>query len=167
MVAISPVTPADVLALRPIFLEMDEFYGEPSPESAETKIRNIHAALFGDPPAAHALAAREGSTVVGVACYSFLWPAALTSRSLYLKELYVSHDYRHSGIGRLLMAKLFDVATESGCTRVEWTTDQDNLLAQSFYENLGFKPSPAKLFYRADQGSFRTPASESSGGRPV
>jgi ribosomal protein S18 acetylase RimI-like enzyme len=164
MVAISPVTPADVSALGRIFQEMDEFYGESDPESAETKIRNIRSALFGDPPAAYALAAREGSTVVGVACYSFLWPAALTSRSLYLKELYISHGCRRSGIGRLLMAELFDVAADAGCTRVEWTTDNDNLIAQGFYENLGFKPSAAKLFYRADQSSFRILDSESSDG---
>jgi len=35
-----------------------------------------------------------------------------------------------------------------GCTRIEWTTDTGNLAAQRFYESLGARPLPTKLFYR-------------------
>jgi GNAT superfamily N-acetyltransferase len=41
-----------------------------------------------------------------MASYSFLWPAAGVTRSLYLKELYVAQDWQRQGIGKLLMDSL-------------------------------------------------------------
>ena len=46
------------------------------------------------------------------------------------------------------MNRLFAVAAEKGCSRVEWTTDADNTSTRAFYEALGATPLPAKIFYR-------------------
>jgi GNAT superfamily N-acetyltransferase len=68
--------------------------------------------------------------------------------SLYLKELYVADAYRRACTGRLLMDGLYDVARRRGLSRVEWTTDTSNQGAREFYEALGAKPVPSKIFYR-------------------
>jgi ribosomal protein S18 acetylase RimI-like enzyme len=94
------------------------------------------------------------SQVAGLATYSFVWPARGVTRSLYMKELYVAGAYRGQGVGKLLMRAIFDVAAQRGCSRVEWTTDTDNPVAQAFYAKLGLSSRPSKIFYRVeDTGS--------------
>ena len=51
----------------------------------------------------------------GMASYSFLWPAAGLTRSLYLKELYVAQDWQRQGIG-LFGPEIFRVGF---CTGVQ------------------------------------------------
>ncbi len=43
-------------------------------------------------------------------------------------------DHRGSAV---MMAQIFKVAKDNDCSRVEWTTDDDNAEAQCFYEKLG------------------------------
>jgi GNAT superfamily N-acetyltransferase len=130
-----------------LFDEMDEFYGD-TPEAPERRSRQITSVLFADPPSAYAILAWHQDRLTGFAAYSYLWPASGTSRSLYLKELYVTQDARRTGTGALLMRELFRHAVASGCTRVEWTTDAANEEAQAFYDALGVKPDKSKIFYR-------------------
>jgi ribosomal protein S18 acetylase RimI-like enzyme len=148
MFTVTRAAPEDVLALAELFREMDDFYDVISPESVQTKADRINSVLFANPPQAYALLARDGSHLGGFAAYSFLWPAIQATKSLYLKELYVSKSHRRSGIGKMLMAQIFKIATENDCSRVEWTTDSDNTDAQRFYESLGFVSLPSKVFYR-------------------
>jgi len=155
MAVVMHALPTDASALADLFREMDKFYGETTDESVEAKTENINRALFSDHPRVYALVARESDVIVGFASYSFLWPAAMSTKSLYLKELYVKQGHRNTGIGRLLMAYVFRVALESDCSRVEWTTDQDNQDAQAFYEKLGFPQSTSKVFYRAGRDSLQ------------
>ena len=132
-------------ALADLLAERDRFYGvtRPDPEPAA-----IADALFGPVPAGRALAAVHDGAVVGLAAYSFLWPAAGVTRSLYLKELFVRAAARRLGIGKLLMRELQAVAAEHRCSRVEWTADTDQPDAQRFYAALGAEVLATKLFYR-------------------
>jgi GNAT superfamily N-acetyltransferase len=150
VITISAATPADLQALAELMQEMDDFYGEMTRESLAVKADNIQAALFSDLPGACALLARQGPVLAGFASYSYLWPAVASTKSLYLKELYVRKDCRKSGIGSLLMKAMLHVAREAGCSRVEWTTDESNTDAREFYSGLGVHVQPSKLFYRAE-----------------
>ena len=114
--------------------------------------------LFGTPPLAYALIARDEDKPAGLAAYSFLWPAAGVTASLYLKELYVAQAYRRSGVGRILMAGLRDIARRRGLSRVEWTTDTSNQGAQAFYEALDARPLTSKIFYRISGEDITGPA---------
>jgi GNAT superfamily N-acetyltransferase len=116
----------------------------------ETRVGQISDALFASPPAAYALLAWDDAQLVSFAAYSFLWPAVGLTRSLYLKELYIAEAQRGEGVGKLILRAIFETAERSGCSRVEWTTDTDNIGAQGFYERLGMQGHPAKLFYRAE-----------------
>jgi GNAT superfamily N-acetyltransferase len=147
LAVLSAATPGDAEVIAALCAEMDAFYGD---ETAPLGLRlaQIRAALFTDPPPARALLAWEGGELAGFASYSFLWPAVGLSVSLYLKELYVATAFRRSGIGSLLMQGLSGIAAENGCSRIEWSTDQDNPGAQAFYAALGVEPATSKLFYR-------------------
>jgi GNAT superfamily N-acetyltransferase len=148
-ISLVPATPADADAIARLAAEMDMFYGDVRPDTTQQRAAAIGAALFADPPLAYMLLARdEDGELAGFASYSFLWPAVGLSASLYLKELYVTAARRRHGVGELLMQSLYRIAAERGCSRVEWTTDQDNAGAQAFYDALGAKPQASKIFYR-------------------
>ena len=154
MITVSPAEPRDAAAIAALLEELGRYYGATEPESLDRRITQINEAIFGRPPAAYVLLARDGRQVAGLAAYSFLWPAVGTTRSLYLKELYVPDAYRRQGIGRLLLRAVFETAAGLGCSRVEWTTDAGNTGAQAFYARLGLPNHPVKVFYRVeDTGS--------------
>jgi GNAT superfamily N-acetyltransferase len=160
MIKVTSASPRDVLALAELMEEMDRFYGAVDAEPLNERVRQINDALFSSPAAAHTLLAWDGTQLAGMAAYSFLWPAAGLTRSLYLKELYVSEGHRRRGVGKLLMEALFETAGKHDCSRVEWTTDSDNADAQAFYEMLGLPRHPSKVFYRLEDtgGGFQIPA---------
>ncbi|MCZ4096647.1 GNAT family N-acetyltransferase [Streptomyces sp. So13.3] len=145
MVNIERATAADAETISELLGEIEAYYGG---ESVPGDIDQIHAALFSALPMATVLLAREGGDVVGLASYSFLWPAAGAEASLYLKELYVRETARRRGVAGVFMAKLREAADEAGCTRIEWTADRDNPPALAFYEAFGAEPRDGKVFYR-------------------
>lgn len=153
MITVSPAEPGDVAAIAAVLEDLNRFYGVPESGSPDQRIGRISEAIFASPPAAYVLLARDGSTVAGLAAYSFVWPSVGPTRSLYLKELYVPDAYRRQGVGVLLMKAIFETAAKLGCARVEWTTDTGNTAAQAFYARLGLPVHP-KVFYRVtDTGS--------------
>jgi GNAT superfamily N-acetyltransferase len=153
VVVVSPAEPKHVEAIAQLFEEMDRFYGDTTNHSLDVRVRQITDALFGDASAGSALLAWDSDELVGLAAYSFLWPAIGVSRSLYLKELYVGEVHRRKGVGKLLMDALFEVAKNYDCTRVEWTTDDTNENAQQFYNDLGVPVDTSKIFYRIEIGT--------------
>lgn len=142
--------PEDIEALAELLAEMDRFYGATEVDPLEERVRQIREALFSAPAAASVLLARDDAELAGFAAYSFLWPAVGLTRSLYLKELYVAGQYRRRGVARQLMSALLDVASQHGCSRVEWTTDTGNDGALAFYDDLGVPVNKGKVFYRVE-----------------
>jgi GNAT superfamily N-acetyltransferase len=66
----------------------------------------------------------------------------------FLKELYVRHHRRRSGLGKKLMARLAALARQEGQGRIDWTVDADDVRLQLFYEMLGGRAVPEKRFFR-------------------
>lgn len=130
--------------------EMNRYYGATQFEPVEVRTAQVREALFGSRPSAAALVARGDHRLLGLACYSLLWPAVGTTSSLFLKELYVAEAARGQGVGRALMARLFVVAVECGCSRIEWMTERINTGAQAFYARLGHEPIDEKIVYRVE-----------------
>ena len=147
-VAVRAAAPEDIDAFVDLLAEMKHFYGAQDLGPVDQSRLSIDEALFSDAPSAFALLAWRGPTPVGLATYSYHWPALGLTRSLYLKELYVSAPARRLGAGRALMRALFEVASRQGCSRVEWTTDVPNTDAQDFYKRLGALPDQSKVLYR-------------------
>ncbi len=158
MTVVNPAEPAHVEAIATLAEEMDRFYGATEVEPLDLRVRQINEVLFGNPPSAYALLAWDDDVLVGFAAYSFLWPAIGLTRSLYLKELYVIEAARRTGVGKLLMRHLYEIAVKQDCTRVEWTTDSGNTDAQRFYAELGVRVSESKLFYRIEGEELRRAA---------
>ncbi|MER6076989.1 cyclophane-containing RiPP N-acetyltransferase HaaN [Streptomyces sp. NPDC001833] len=156
-VTIRPAEKRDVPAMAELIEEIERYYGTTDADIQPLHERRVQVeeALFGSPPLASALLVEDDSgDIVGLAAYSFLWPAAGSTHSLFLKELYVRDTLRRQGIGARLMDELRALAAgRPGCSRVEWMADRDNPGAPAFYEALGFTESDGKIVYRVDSGS--------------
>jgi GNAT superfamily N-acetyltransferase len=150
VITLAPAKPADVAAMASLLAELDEYYGGTREEPSDERLHLISDAVSGPSPSAHVLLAWDDDRLVGLASYSFLWPAAGVTRSIFLKELYVVKQSRHRGVGQLLMSELCRIALDNDCSRVEWAADTDNPIALQFYETLGVPPNQTKLFYRLD-----------------
>lgn len=148
MITLAAARSEDAAQLAGLMDELEQFYGGTPAEALDEKVAQISEALFGERPAAEAMLAWDGDKLVGFASYSFHWPAAGFTTSLFLKELYVAQAYRRCGIGRQLMMALEKVARARGCSRFEWGTDTDNEAAQRFYASLGASQSTGKIAYR-------------------
>lgn len=148
MLTVVPAEEEHLSALVELLAEMDRYYGVTELETLESRVHQTRDALFGDVPAGAALLAWHDNRLVGLAAYSFLWPAVGMTRSLYLKELYVAEDARRLGVGSLLMSRLNDIARKHRCSRVEWTTESTNEDAQRFYSRIGATMNKDKVFYR-------------------
>lgn len=153
MITVTAMVEADIPAVVALAEEMDRFYGVTEFEPAKVRAAQVKAMIFCDPPAPHILLARDDERVIGMASYSFLWPAVGLTQSLFLKELYVAQAYRRQGVGRLLMRHLFDLAAKTGSSRVEWMTEQTAADAQAFYASLGHAPMTGKVVYRVEGGA--------------
>ncbi|WP_438491838.1 cyclophane-containing RiPP N-acetyltransferase HaaN [Streptomyces asiaticus] len=149
-VTIRPAEKRDASALADLIEEIERFYGSTEVQPAEERRSQVEEALFGAPPLASALLVEdEAGDIVGLAAYSFLWPSAGSTHSLFLKELYVRDSLRQQGIGTQLMNQLRLIAeARPGCSRLEWMADRDNPGAQAFYRALGFSESDGKIVYR-------------------
>lgn len=153
MLTVASALPKEVMAIASLLEELEAFYGGHIEEQPiDERCTQIDHILFGERPVAHVLLAKVDGLPVGLASYSYLWPAVGLTRSLYLKELFVSEPHRRRGVGAALMRELVAVATTSGCSRVEWTTDRDNSLAIKFYDGQAFLRNDGKVLYRLALG---------------
>lgn len=75
----------------------------------EERRAQVEEALFGSPP----LVEDEAGDIVGLAAYSFLWPSAGSTHSLFLRELYVRDTLRRQGFGARVMDELRAVASQA------------------------------------------------------
>jgi GNAT superfamily N-acetyltransferase len=147
VVVVTPASPGDAEAIA-LAEDMDRFYGATEIEPLDLRVRQITDAIFTAQPSAYALLAWQDDQLVGFAAYSFLWPAAGLTRSVFLKELYVVEAVRRAGVGKQLMQALFEIAAKNDCSRVEWQTEMTNEAARSFYTGLGVSELDGKVFYR-------------------
>jgi ribosomal protein S18 acetylase RimI-like enzyme len=158
-ISVGPATESDAESLADLIDELEAFYDVPTVEGRQERVAQIRMLVFGAIPAGHVLLAREDDAsdatsehgidrVVGMAAYSYLWPAVGTTRSVFLKELFVPARARRRGVGRLLMTSLQEIAAQHGCSRVDWTTDRENVEAQAFYAAMGFEIAEQKIYYR-------------------
>lgn len=149
-ITVAPATTADAEDLTDLMEELDSFYGAPPTDPREQRIDHIRKLVLTGHSSPAVILARDGQETLGMAAYSFLWPAIGVTQSLFLKELYVREHARRRGIGRLLMNQLRHIANENGCSRVEWATDINNQPAQRFYQAQGFTIHTGKVFYRVE-----------------
>ena len=101
-----------------------------TPERLETE-------LFGDSPTCECLIGEQDGQPVGFALFFHNFSTFLCRKGLYLEDLFVRPAARGTGMGKLLLQRLAQVAVERGCGRFEWSVLDWNVDAQAFYKRMG------------------------------
>jgi ribosomal protein S18 acetylase RimI-like enzyme len=90
-------------------------------------------------PLEGAVAVNDDDTMIGFAHYREV-PRTLTAdRGLFLDDLFVAEDARHTGAGRALIEFTKDFARQKKLTQVQLVTAKDNSTAQKLYDQVGTK----------------------------
>lgn len=113
------------------------FYGRHGATALADSITDSTWRRFLDPAEpVHALVAERDATLVGVAHYLFHRSTILVEPTCYLQDLYTVEAARGMGIGRLLIAAVYQAASAAGATRVYWQTHESNATAMRLYDQV-------------------------------
>ncbi len=132
---IRPASPDDIETLHRFIVELAEV--EEFPGEVTARPEDVAEALFGDRPVAEAVVAMVEEKPAGFALFYPTYSTILGRRGMHLEDLYVSAEHRGSGVGRALLAHLAEIASRTGCGRMEWWVLRSNSSAIRFYRRLG------------------------------
>ena len=97
----------------------------------------LEAELFGDKPTCECLIGEQDGEPVGFALFFHNFSTFLCKKGLYLEDLFVLPTARGTGLGKLLLQRLAQIAVERDCGRFEWSVLDWNVDAQAFYAKMG------------------------------
>ncbi len=141
LVRIRRADPADVPLVFALIVELAEY--ERAADRVVGSEELLERALFGPDPVAEAVIAEldsgadAGPNPVGFALFFRTFSTWLCRPGLWLEDLYVSPAHHRSGVGRVLLAHVAQLAVDRGYGRLEWSALGWNTPAIQFYESLG------------------------------
>jgi GNAT superfamily N-acetyltransferase len=132
---IRPLVAADRHAWEPLWQGYLQFY---KADVAATVSDLTFARLTGNAdPMGGVVAATKTGTLVGIAHWITHRSCWTAGDYCYLQDLFVASDQRGAGIGRKLIAAVYDKARSLGCSRVHWLTHETNTAAMQLYDRIG------------------------------
>ena len=97
----------------------------------------LEVELFGDRPTCECLIGEQDGKPVAFALFFHNFSTFLCKKGLYLEDLFVLPSARGTGLGKLLLQRLAQIAVERDCGRFEWSVLDWNVDAQAFYQRMG------------------------------
>ena len=158
---IRTATPADIPVIHALIRELADY--EKVPHEAKATEAQLHEALFGEHPAAHAHIAADDTTgtPVGFALWFLNFSTWRGVHGIYLEDLYVRPTARGAGHGKALLTELARICADRGYERLEWSVLNWNTPAIAFYESLGARPQNEWTVYRLTDGPLTELAGQS------
>ena len=125
----------DAAEIHGLARELAETVGDTPP--TEEAIRARLEELL-DESGARVLLAENEVGVVGVASFWIKPDLAHGDIVVEVPMLVVAEDHRRSGVGRLLMEEVRDIASDNDASQIELVATRANVTAREFYRSLGF-----------------------------
>jgi GNAT superfamily N-acetyltransferase len=113
---------------------------EREPDAVELTAAQLAAELESDAALFECLIAEADGAPVGFALFFRNYSTWRGRPGLFLEDIFVPEAFRGRGVGRALMRRLAQVASERGWGRMEWSVLNWNTLAQDFYRKAGGLP---------------------------
>jgi len=82
------------------------------------------------------VAETEDKEIIGYATWFYTY-FTWSGKGMYIDDLFVKPEYRGTGIGKMLLNKIIDLARESKCHKLRWQVSWWNKPAIEFYEKMG------------------------------
>lgn len=122
-------------------------YEKASDECVMTE-QQLRSALFCEAPALFCHVAEKGGAVVGCALWFRNFSTWDGTHGIYLEDLYVTPEFRGSGLGRALLATLAEECVRRGYSRLQWWVLNWNEPSIGFYRSLGAVPMDEWTVFR-------------------
>lgn len=94
--------------------------------------------------------AEQDNKLVGFCCCQLLRSICYSVFYVELTELYVEESFRKRGIGKELVKYAEDWYRQQGIHDFQLFTGKDNLVAQEFYEHIGYRSDNEVLYRKRD-----------------
>jgi len=91
---------------------------------------------FGDKPYFYTFVAESNQQIIGVASYYFSY-SSWKGKSMYVDDLIVTEEYRHTGVGRALFKACIEEAKHQQVYKLHWQVLDWNASAIDFYKKVG------------------------------
>jgi ribosomal protein S18 acetylase RimI-like enzyme len=128
-------TAEDAPDIQGLVRELAATVGDEPP--AEEAVRERLGALL-DAPGARILVVENESAVVGAVSLWIKPDIAHGDTVVEVPMLVITEDHRRTGIGRLLMDEVRNIASDNGASQIELVATTTNVAAREFYSSLGF-----------------------------
>jgi ribosomal protein S18 acetylase RimI-like enzyme len=128
-------TSRDAAGIHSLARELAETVGDEPP--TEEAVRARLEELLGE-PRARVLVAEIEAGIVGAVSLWVKPDLAHGDTVVEVPMLVVAEDHRRTGVGKLLMDEVRNVASENGATQIELVATRSNVSAREFYRSLGF-----------------------------
>ncbi|MVP00667.1 GNAT family N-acetyltransferase [Paenibacillus lutrae] len=115
--------------------EILKYFNDYFPRSIESRVGNL--VLYAEKLAAHAYiyVTKATGLISGVVIF---YANDLLSKIAYLTVIAVSVEYRHQGVGSLLLQQCCALSRSCGMTQMKLEVDKSNTKAIAHYEHHGF-----------------------------
>jgi len=147
----------DAPALTALIEESGRHYWGDGPGIA-ARAQAIAAALLDGTSGCRAALVFADGRARGYVTYTLLHDAPTPAGVLYLKDIYVTASARGGRLGAVLMQWLAQLAVAQGCTRFDWTAEDDNPRALAFYDRLPAARVTQKVYFRLEADRLRAMA---------
>ena len=104
--------------------------------------KNINTTYLSDPSSV-TLVSVDNDTITGVASLHII--KKLTRTLGLIEDVAVNENYRGKGIGKKLVEKLIEIASEKGCDKTVLNSSEKN---SEFYEKIGFEKNEIQMIIR-------------------
>jgi len=136
-VTVRDVLPGDFQAWKPLWDGYNAFYGRHGATALALEVTQMTWSRFFDVyEPVHALVAVDGDQVVGLAHYLFHRSTTQIAPTCYLQDLFTLPETRGRGVGRALIAAVYERAIAAKSGRVYWQTHESNTTAMALYNKV-------------------------------
>jgi GNAT superfamily N-acetyltransferase len=131
------VSPNDYEQWLPLWAGYNAFYGRSGATALPAEVSNTTwKRFFEASEPVHALVAELSGELLGLAHYLYHRSTTAIQPICYLQDLFTKEEARGQGIGRALIAEVYEQAKLAGSSRVYWQTHETNQTAMLLYDRI-------------------------------
>jgi GNAT superfamily N-acetyltransferase len=131
------VSPNDYEQWLPLRAGYNAFYGRSGATALPAEVSDTTwKRFFEASEPVHALVAERGGELLGLAHYLYHRSTTAIQPICYLQDLFTKEEARGQGVGRALIAEVYEQAKLAGSSRVYWQTHETNQTAMLLYDRI-------------------------------
>ena len=136
-VQLRPLRRADFAQWQALWEGYNAFYGRSGDTALPPEVTQMTWLRFFDSyEPMHALVAQANDRLVGLAHFLYHRSTIQIPPTCYLADLFTADAVRGQGVGRALIAAVYEHARTSGSPRVYWQTHETNAVAMRLYDQV-------------------------------